>query len=59
MEIYEFSQREITWLANVFAQASENNRRVRFAFHNGEHGGLQIKVGESIWTHPLGTKESN
>lgn len=49
--IHEFSKSEIEMLARMFVNANENDRRVRF---DCEFRGFQIKVGEDMWTAPMG-----
>jgi hypothetical protein len=45
------SAQTVGWLANVFAQAAEQNRRVRI--QTNEYNQLRLKVGEGVWTAPI------
>ena len=53
MEIFELSRTEILTLADMATRAFADDRTFRIAL-NGP--GLSFKVGEGIWTVPMGEK---
>ena len=50
MDIYELSESEIVTLMEMLSRADLDKRRVRFHMRNG----LMVKVGEGMWTFPMG-----
>ena len=57
MKIYELTPADIALLANMLKRAGQDERRVRIAWHNPS--GLMVKVGEGMWTAPMGKPEQD
>ena len=53
MNIFELTESDVLHLAEVLTRADLRHRKVRIAFD----GGVKIKVGEGMWSAPLGFKE--
>lgn len=51
IKIIELDSLEISQLAHVASLAAKQGRRLRLA-ESGD--GIMVKVGEGMWTHPLG-----
>lgn len=45
------SESDLGWLADVMRTAAQNSQKVSLTVD----GGLKVKVGESMWTPPMGT----
>ena len=53
MQIIELSPSEVTTLMERLSHADLHGDRVRVAFESG----LKVKIGEGMWTPPLGKAE--
>lgn len=57
MNIYELTPDEIFTLAAMATRAHGEGRRMRVAWH--DPSGLMVKVGEGMWTAPMGKPEQD
>ena len=57
MNIYELTPDEIFTLAAMATRAHGEGRRMRVAWH--VPSGLMVKVGEGMWTAPMGKPEQD
>lgn len=52
MDIYDLNEDEILTLLEMLSRADLDKRRVRVSMQTG----LMVKVGEGMWTAPMGRK---